>query len=252
MPIDFRGDLPQFLAFLRQVPSVLIDDPQVAQSLQLRLGVQLLSCVQQDFIVKSRGGTGRDGITWPPLARSTIAQRRTTSAERKSAGVGGKRVRGLLTAAQDKRWRQIYASRLARLRLVMSEGAAQARAAEIAWAVLKSEGAKTKLDVFGGRKVDMLRDTGRLLRSLSPGVEDRPSGADGQVFQPAGPGRVIVGTNVVYAERLHRGVPGKTPSRPLWPLDGSIPAAWLEQIATAMVTGVARAITLVLQRGTIR
>lgn len=36
------------------------------------LGVQTLSLSRQDYVVKSRGGTGKDGIKWKPLAQSTI------------------------------------------------------------------------------------------------------------------------------------------------------------------------------------
>jgi hypothetical protein len=36
------------------------------------IGVQLLSFVQLDYATKSTGGTGSDGITWKPLAQSTI------------------------------------------------------------------------------------------------------------------------------------------------------------------------------------
>ncbi len=252
MQIHFAGTLPEFDRDLRSILAALAGTDaraaQVARGLALRVGVATLSQVQQAFIIKSRGGTGSDGITWPPLARSTIAARRTTPAERRAAGVGSKRVRGLLTPAQDKRWRQIYASRLARLRLTLGEAAARARAAQIAWAVLKSEGAQTRLGLFGNRKVDIGRDTGRMLRSLSPGVEDRPSNAPEQVFEVL-PSRVLVGTNVVYAERFHRGVPGKQPARPLWPLDGTVPDAWMGPIVQALATGLVRAIQLIAQGG---
>lgn len=39
------------------------------------MGVQLLSLSKQAYIVKSRGGTGSDGIKWKPLAESTIARK---------------------------------------------------------------------------------------------------------------------------------------------------------------------------------
>ena len=35
-------------------------------------------------------------------------------------------------------------------------------------------GAKTKVEVLGGRQVEILRDTGVLFNSLSPGREDQP------------------------------------------------------------------------------
>ncbi|HUQ70369.1 MAG TPA: hypothetical protein VM165_12640 [Planctomycetaceae bacterium] len=39
------------------------------------IGLQLLSFVQLDYSTKSTGGTGTDGISWKPLAASTIARK---------------------------------------------------------------------------------------------------------------------------------------------------------------------------------
>lgn len=50
------------------------------------LGVQLLSFTKLDYETKGRGGTGTDGITWKPLAESTIEQKtsRETAKPQKS------------------------------------------------------------------------------------------------------------------------------------------------------------------------
>lgn len=233
--VTYRGTRPELRAALHAIPRMLAgthpDPTGLARAVQLRVGVACLSQAQQAFLVKSRGGVGSDGIAWPPLDRRTVAYgRRAARAELKALGVSGKRTRGLLTPAQDKRWRQVYGTRLARLRLEMPEGEARARAAQIAWAVVKKEGAKTKLEVLGGRKVDIGRDTGRMLRSLSPGVDDRPSGDPGQIFETP-PGRVVVGSNVEYFPRFHR-------RRPCWPPDGSIPPAWWPAIRAAALRGI--------------
>ena len=249
--LTFSGTRADLARYLRAIPTALSGGPDplgIARGIQLRVGVAVLSCVQQAFVVKSRGGAGDDGIKWAPLARATVAQRRTSAADRRSLGITGKRVRGLLTPAEDRRWRAIFGSRLAQLRQVMGEGEAKARAAQIAWGVLKSEGAKTKLEVLGGRTVDILRDTSKLFRSLTPGVADRPSGADGQVFRTP-PGHVIVGTNVPYAAAQHAGRAGRIPARPLWPLDGRLPKPWADAAARAIKTGVVRAVALLVERG---
>lgn len=243
--IYFAGNKDELRRLLAEVPRILAgharDPLGIARGLQLRLGVALLSKVQQAFIVKSRGGTGDDGITWKPMKRASIAQRRTSAGERRQLGISGKRVRGLLTPAEDKRWRFLFAKEKARLivKFGLGDREASARAAQKAWAILKSEGAQTKLAVLGGRKVDIMRDTGRLFRSLSPGVEDRPSGADGQVFETP-PGRVIVGTNVVYAGYQHR-------MRPLWPPDGRLPSVWWRHLLQVGVRGAARAVRLLVE-----
>lgn len=241
--MQFRGTTPEVKAILKSIPAILAGhapDPHgIARAVQLRVGVAALSQIQQDFLIKCRGGAGADGITWPPLKRSTIAARRTTRQERKSLGITGRRTRGLLTPAEDKLWRQIYGTRLARLRLHMGESAARAKAAAIAWAELKRRGAKTKLDVLGGRKVDIGRDTGRMFRAFNPGVDDRPSGEVDQIFDTP-TGSVIVGNNVPYFPAFHA-------RRPCWPSDGSIPPAWRPAIHAAAARGVVRAVEILLQ-----
>lgn len=242
----YHGSNAQLRNLLARLPRVCAgleaDQGGVIRSFMTRIGVALLSQVQQDFITKSRGGTGRDGIKWKPMKPASIAARRITAGERKAAGIKGKRTRGLLTAAQDKKWRRIFATRKGWLMAHgMDAGAASARAASIAWAVLKSEGALTRLAVFGNRTLDIMRDTSRLFRSLSPGVEDRPyegEDSDEQVFDVA-PGRVTVGTNVPYASRQHA-------MRPLWPTDGTIPAAWWPAILLAAQRGLVRMVALMV------
>lgn len=216
-----------------------VPDPYgIARGVQLRAGVAFLSEVQQAFLEKSRGGTGADDVKWPPLSKKYLAYgRRLGPGEARSLGVDTRteRHRGLLTAAQNKRWKQIYGTRLARLRLTMGEGEARARAAQIAWAVVKSEGAKTKLDVYGNRTVDIGRDTGRMLRSFSPGVDDKPSGAAEQVFDTP-PGSVVVGTNVEYAPRFAK-------KRPFW--NDHITERQMPTVRNAIARGIRRAIELV-------
>ncbi len=249
MRLVYNGSRDDLMRLLRQFPALFAGKMHgsldVAKGLQLRVGVALLSKVQQAFIVKSRGGTGEDGIRWPPMKPASIAQRRTSAAERKSLGIAGKRTRGLLTAAQDKRWRKIFATKkwLFVAKFGMDEASAAARAAKIAWSILKAEGAKTKIGTLGNRQVDMCRDTGRYFRSLSPGVEDKPSGADGQVFETP-PGKVIVGTDVQYA-----GYQAKL--RPLWPPNGQLPDVWWRAMTQAALRGAVQAVKLILERGRI-
>lgn len=203
--------------------------------------VALLSKIQQAFIVKSRGGTDEAGIQWAHLQRSTIAQRRIGAGDLLAIGVKGakvpkNRVRGLLTASEDARWRGIFASRLAHFRAIgMDEGSAKGRAAQIAWAMLKASGAKTKLDALGSRQVDIGRDSNALFSSLTPGLE---SPAD-QVRE-VDPGRLTVGSNVPHAAHFHK-------KRPLWPTDGRLPDSWNQAIAAAVGRGLLRAIIVALQ-----
>jgi hypothetical protein len=224
------------------------DSQGLARGVFATLGYAALSDIKDDFVRKARGGTGEDGVTWPKLSPKTIAYGRRFGPGEKSrlkraAGLGRANSKapggrpGLLTAAQLKQWKAIYRSVLARLMVTMGEGAAKAQAARIAWAKLKKAGAKTMLDVYGARQVDILRDTGVLLNSLSPGelggaagsITYSPPSADGgeaQVFKLFESG-VIVGTTVPYARDHQEGDPARNlPPRPFLPTHG-IPPAWL-------------------------
>lgn len=218
---------------------------ELLRGLQLRVGMVLLSKIKQAFLVKAAGGTGEDGIKWPPLSPKTIAQRGTTADERKALGITkGMKFRGLLTADQDKEWRKIFSTRKAWLMLKfgLNERDASARAAQIAWTVLKGQGAKTKLATLGGRSVEILRDTGELLRSFSPGVDGK---GEGTILQTP-LGKVIVGTN---KKPWHQdGIPGRLPARPFWPPDGNLPEAWWNAILEALQQGVAEIVVRILQK----
>lgn len=222
--IYFRGtkaDIRRIVDRLRLILVGQAADPlRIAQGVFLAIGFSALRDVQQDFIRKARGGVGEDGATWPKLSAKYLAYgRRFGPGEqtnlKKAHGLGrGHRFapgnnKGLLTAAQLARWKQIFAQQVARFALSMSIGEAEARAAVIAWSTLKKEGAKTKLEVFGNRSVEILRDSGVLLNSLSPGrlsttgpgaAYTLPSGQGGdqQICEALANG-VIVGTNVPYA-----------------------------------------------------
>lgn len=242
--LTFRGKNPgdRVRSLVRRLILALAgkgaDPTGAVAGVQLAIGTAAMSQVYQDFLTKSRGGVGNDGVRWKPLKPETIAYgRRKTAAEKAAAGWrGGKRP--LLTAAQDKTWRRIFGTQLARLRLHMGEGEAKALAAKQAWAAVKKQGGKTVLGVFGGRQVDIGRDTGRLLRSLSPGVGPAAENPD-QVLK-AGVGEVVCGTNVVYAGRFHR-------DRPLWPGSGELPPAWAEAVTDAGEVAVGVALETMLR-----
>jgi hypothetical protein len=241
------------------------------RGIKLRVGMTALACVQEAFVVKADGGVGDDGISWEPLKKATIAARRIGpgdvpglkalgitkrqfgyGARRQGQGdldVKGRLKRGFLTQAEDKRWKMIFATRKMAMmaRHGMSEEAAAGRAAQIAWATLKAEGAKTRLEVLGNRHVQIGRDTGRMLASLSPGVVDpmtHPLTADPEIGEETilreEPGAVIVGTTTEYAGRFHA-------QRPLWPANNELPPPWSKRIEEAAKSGVLEAITMILE-----
>ena len=258
--LHYRGTASELVGTIRGFIGTLAGQGNVGASLingvQLRVANSLLSEIEQAFIQKSRGEVGSDGIKWPPLKRETIAQRRIGPGDLAAIGIKGagqpkSRVRGLLTKEQDKEWRRIFAQTLGWLmaKFGMGEAEAKGRAAQAAWAKLKAMGAKTKLEVLGGRQVDILRDTGKLLASFSPGLTpeearqaaitglwpDKPSGAEGQVLRTA-PGRITVGT---------KEKPWHHKRRPFWP--DYLPEPWARTMEKAAARGIQEAVTMIVR-----
>jgi hypothetical protein len=106
-------------------------------------------------------------------------------------------------------------------------------AAKFAWWKIKQEGANTIIGVFGDTPVDILKDTGLLINSLSPGVVSAE-----RVFR-VGPGEVIVGTNRKHAARHHAGDPKRgLPQRRLWPHPSRWPQDWWGDILDVAKQGI--------------
>lgn len=91
--------------------------------------------------------------------------------------------------------------------------------------------------------VEMLRDTGRLLASLTP-TQDGP-GPGGIVRVERG--FVLVGTNVKYAAAQHYGT-RHIPARPFWPEPGRWPERWKRAILARIREGVAAAVADLLRQ----
>lgn len=266
--IYFRGSLREAKQLAKEFVQSLTGQSakfrEYAQSVFVVIGISALSDIQQDFIRKARGGTGEDGVTWPRLSPKTLAySRRFGPGEQKKLktaaglgaankfGIGGNG--GLLSKAEQKRWWKHYKQALAWLAPRMDLKAAKARAASIAWNKIKAEGAKTKLMVYGNRQVEILRDTGILLNSLSPGYvagndyrKPAKEGGEDQIFEQLENG-VIVGTNVKYASR-HQNGGGGVPARPFLPV-GETPEIWKSRWISSMKTACISALRLVYVGG---
>lgn len=215
---------------LATLPTAMQSGGPIADAVMVRAGTALLGRIKQAFVVKARGGTDEAGDKWQPLSPKTIAYSKT-----RSRGKGGRtktekaratRPSQALNQKQQKRWWEVYSRQLAIYKGDKSHAAA------VAWLVLKSEGAQTLLMKYGYRKVEILRDTGLLLNSLSPGVASKE-----RVFR-VGPGEVIVGTNRKGARGHHYGVPGRLPQRRLWPEVSKWPKNWWLDIIEAVQQGI--------------
>lgn len=277
--VDFHGNREQAIAIIRGVVAQLVgrapDTNGVARGVFYAIGLAALSDVQEAFIIKSRGGTDAAGIRWQPLSKKYLAYGRRFGPGEQAAlkraaglgpghnrGVGGYRMigtrwegdeyrpvfggnTGLLDATQQKRWRKVFAQTLAWAMARFGEKKAKGIAAAHAWNVLKAEGAKTKLDVYGNRVVDVLRDTGVLFNSLSPGYLDGSSytppssdGGDQQVFRALQDG-IVIGTTVKYAAAHNKGK--RVPKRQIFP--EKIPAEWARRWAGVGLQAIQNGLT---------
>lgn len=222
----------------------------IGERVMRRVGESFLADVQQDFATKSAGGTGKVGGKWPAQSKKYLAygrppEGREKTVVRKAAGVkssdryapGGNN--GLLSADQNRRWKAIFAFTKRRLMLSTSEAEASQRAAQIAWATLKREGARTKLQVYGSRTVPILRDTDSLYDSFSP--------HDAEAVFEASAGSGQFGSKHPFAAAHNYGT-GKLPRRQIIPDgDDDMPDEWADNMAAAALEEVAGEIKLLLE-----
>lgn len=226
---------------LQGLPAAAQGGGPIADAMMVRVGMVLLGRIKRAFIVKARGGTDECGEKWQPLSPKTIAYNKTrqrgrggrTKAEKKRNAFPSQ----ALNQKQQDRWWEVY-----RRQLAIHKGDKR-HAAAVAWTVLKREGARTLVDKYGHRQVEILRDTGLLLNSLSPGVA-----SSDQVFRVER-GAVTVGTNRAGAAAHHNGVPGRLPQRRLWAPPDKWPAEWWRDITDAAKSGMAE-LAAYLIRGT--
>lgn len=235
-----RAEIAQALAAITHVGHGTSAEVNVlAEAMMTRCGLVLLGRIKRAFVVKSCGGVDEAGDSWQPLSPKTIAysRRGRTGTERKRAAQGHSLPSVALSAKQRDRWWSLYSRGLAMYR--GDKGHAAARA----WVILKAEGAETLLMKYGGRKVDILRDTGLLLNSLSPGVASPE-----QVFE-VGRGEVTVGTNRVGAAAHHSGIPGRLPQRRLWAPPDQWPATWWQDLLEQAKAGLVEIAIVLIKRG---
>lgn len=238
-------------ATYREVRRALTRVPAIAtqglgspsRALLIRVGMAVLYRVRDAFVLKSHGECDETGLRWKPLSPETIAKRR-------HPGLGSKAKRAakapsaMLTQKQRDRWWTVYGRNLARYRGDKSHAAAAA------WMVLKMEGAQTIIGVYGNINVDILRDSGLLLNTLSPGLDEGteatavPREPD-QVFE-VNRGEIILGTNRKWAGVHHKGN-DHVPQRRLWPEVADWPQSWWNSINVQAVGGLVDIILYVLR-----
>ena len=191
MALELSGlvrDLPDILTGKKVTPKLM----KLRQVYWSAFAYSFFKQVSQNFSKKSKGNADKQGQRWKPLTKKTKAYR-----PRNTRNKG----RGLLTGMQDSLWKGIFAKNFKKFSATMPEGEAKAKAASLAWAILKSRGAKTKIDEYGNAKVPILVRTGRLRDSLKPGNytgENYTPFNDDQFFDFK-KGKMTLGSKVPYA-----------------------------------------------------
>lgn len=200
-----------------EIPRLVKSSGSAGKKVMQACAEALLEKIREAFVIKSKGGTDEAGERWVPLKPATVAYGRS----KRTRAEQGRSVRPsqALTSKQQDRWWAEY-----RKGLAIYKGD-KGSAAKRAWFVLKSQGARTLYEKYSDRKVNILRDSDRLYKSLTvdmPGNVSRTS-----------PGSIDVGSDVPYAAAHHSGVKGKLPQRRLWPPVNRWPASWWQAIVRA-------------------
>lgn len=235
---------------LADVPRMLsgrIPDTQggeLARAFALRLGVTCMAFLKEAYVTKARGGVDAAGERWKPLAPATIERR---MAKGKNLKLTRRQYR-----AYDRMKQAEYALRKAIEKLGQSKSARD-------WYKNAERRGELKRDLSRARErhrealrqyqaamagLEILRDTGRLYNSLSPGLTGTLR--NGGVLEVR-PGVIVFGTNVAYAARHHHG-DGRCPQRRLWPEPRLWPAQWWGLLRRSAATGLARMVELELRR----
>jgi hypothetical protein len=185
----------------------------VANLYKARLIQELMRQVNRSFWARAKGGTDELGNKWKPLAPSTHAYKPLSPMEKKTYSLDGKRTRGLLTPAQDRKWRRIFAKNL-KIFERKGDPDAKKKAAAIAWSVLISEGAQTLIGL--GRVTDINIRTGRLVAATKEG-----SVANNRYYPPKAqkvklsPRSIHIGFDIEYIKEVDA-------VRPVIPADISV------------------------------
>jgi hypothetical protein len=163
---------------------------------------EFFSLVHRSYLVRSRGSSDDLGQSWQPLKPKTIRRKLKLAKRHKRVPASQRKFLKSRLRSGERIWGFIYSRAFSRLSATMGQRAAHLEATRIAWGVVQSLGHTPAIDPpTRGQSVPIMIDSGRLIRSYSPGrargnVYDHPQE---QVFRHEGQ-LVTVGTMVPYAE----------------------------------------------------
>ena len=261
MQITFRGTREELRARLALIAPVLAgrvpDTSNVAEGLLLRVGMTLLGKMQDAYVKKSEGGTDDMGIQWQPLSPVTLALRRKEAGARTVERLKAQfdqlpATRRTLITTHYERLKELYRANTpvgaaAKKHAVALLELMQPFISETRYRKLKSEltgrrnGSRDERLALAGAYALILRDTGRMLASLSPQIN-----SPDRVLR-VGAGAVTVGSNVDYFKyhqsdqprRLKKDGTAKLPRRQILPDRAKpIPAAWWRDMKGAFARGL--------------
>jgi hypothetical protein len=221
-----RKEVLEIIGYLSKVASGQPDPYGLSEALYDAIVNSVLESGYNAAIVKSMGGVDDMGNSWAPLKKQTVAYKK----KKWRRGLGlpyASRLRPTLTAEQNKQWKNIFKKMkykalgmsvkkgLARLRsrrqgvLVLNkseaatEADADAKAAAVAWSILKASGAKTLMMLANRASLPILNETGELLESMAPGSQHPAQ------YRIAGPGKLRIGSTLPQVAAFK--------ARPYWP-----------------------------------
>jgi hypothetical protein len=175
----------RFQRYLKRVPHLLAGnflpgnkhEKKVVDAFWSAAIYSLFNSIHKAYLKKSKGQADELGETWPDLSPYTKAYKKSRRGKltKKQQRHARSATPGLLTPTQYKEWKKNFFIQLSRLKRHHNDpgpGRMQdlkAAAAQYAWTVAKREGAETLLGVLGNQKYPIMVETGKLLRSLTPG-----------------------------------------------------------------------------------
>lgn len=216
----------------------LVQKGNPARAILMRAAQALKARIHTACVIKARGGVDEAGEHWVPLSPAYVAYKRAkrTKTEKGRASYPSQ----ALTESQRKRWWGIY-FKVKDKAIKGGSKTAHGDAAKTAWNILKREGATTLFQKYKGAQVEILRDTGLLLNSLSPAIKSSKHSIL-RVERNA----IEVGTNRPGASAHHHGNPRMgLPQRRLWPAVANWPSSWWIDITEQIQQGI---VDLIVQR----
>lgn len=210
------------------------DENHIGKQFAMAIGYQFLADIHNAYDEKARGRIDDMGYQWAPLSPITLFRRRNQSGQPNEAA------QRKLERLQKSRKGFLRDREQEHLLYLTSIGynpdsrLSKKIARQVAEAKYSSQ--ESMLSAAAAGDVEILKDTGVLFGSLTPGVlqgfhYSKPTvpGGEDQIFD-VNPGEVILGTSVEYGHHHQHGT-SRIPARPFLPVKAEdVPAIWWDRV----------------------